>query len=85
MEAMDFRTVLLKIQNLLSDKDRECLHFLLGDDVPRNLRDDSTIGGTLRVLQTLLDKDKINDQDCDYLIKALIKIECFDAAKRLQG
>lgn len=80
-----FRELLLKIQDLLSDHDRQRLHFLLGDDVPRHLRDDPSLGGTLSVLQSLFDKDIINDQDCDYLIKALTKIRCLDAARRLQG
>lgn len=80
-----FRELLLKIQDLLSDHDRQRLHFLLGDDVPRHLRDDPSLGGTLSVLQSLFDKDIINDQDCDYLITALTKIRCLDAARRLQG
>ena len=81
----EFRELLLKIQDLLSDNDRQRLHFLLGDDVPRNLRDDPSLGGTLRVLQSLFDKSIITDQDCVYLIEALKKIRCYDAAKRLQG
>ncbi|UJR16632.1 hypothetical protein I4U23_003532 [Adineta vaga] len=80
----EFRELLLKIHDLLSDNDRQRLHFVLGDDVPRNLRDDLSLGGTLRVLQALFDKAIINDQDCIYLIEALQKIRCFDAAKRLQ-
>ncbi|CAF0987808.1 unnamed protein product [Adineta ricciae] len=80
----EFRELLLKIHDLLSDNDRERLHFLLGDDVPRNLRDDLSLGGTLRVLQALFDKAIINDQDCIYLIEALEKIRCFDASKRLK-
>jgi len=84
-KQFDFRALLLKIQDLLSDKDRERLHFLLGEDIPRDLRDDTSLGGALRVLQSLFDKAFINDQDCDYLIDAFIKICCQDAAKRLQG
>ena len=81
----EFRELLLKIHDLLSNNDREGLHFLLGDDVPRNLRDDLSLGGTLRVLQALFDKAIINEQDCIYLIEALEKIRCFDASKRLKG
>ena len=81
----EFRELLLKIHDLLSNNDRERLHFLLGDDVPRNLRDDLSLGGTLRVLQALFDKAIINEQDCIYLIEALEKIRCFDASKRLKG
>ena len=84
-KQFDFRALLLKIQDLLSDSDRQRFHFLLGEDVPRYLRDDPSLGGTLRVLQSLFDKDIINDQECDYLIDAFGKISCRDAARRLQG
>ncbi|UJR11826.1 hypothetical protein I4U23_016006 [Adineta vaga] len=80
----DFRALLIKVQDLLSDRDRVRLHFLLGDDIPRNLRDNSSLSGTLSVLESLFDKDMISDQDCDYLIEAFKKIHCYDAAKRLQ-
>ncbi|CAF3498173.1 unnamed protein product [Rotaria socialis] len=80
----DFRASLLKTQELLSDTDRHRLHFLLGDDIPKYLRDDPSLTGTLRVLETLFDRSIINDQDCDYLIDAFSKIQCNDAAKRLQ-
>ena len=81
----DFRTVLLRIQDLLSDTDRQRLHFLFGDDVPRHLRDDQSVGGAIRVLESLFDKAIINDQDCDYLIEAFRNIHCHNAAQRLQG
>ena len=82
---LDFRALLLKIQDLLSDKDRHRLHFLIGNDVPKHLRDDLSLGGTLHLLDALIDKAIINYQDCDYLIEAFKKIHCHDAAKRLQG
>ena len=81
----DFRGLLVKIQDLLSDTDRQRLHFLFGDDVPRHLRDDQSVGGALRVLESLFDKAIINDQDCDYLIEAFKSIHCDNAAQRLQG
>jgi hypothetical protein len=81
----DFRALLLKIQDLLSEKDRHRLHFLLGEDVPRYLRDDLSLSGTLHLLDSLLEKSFISDQDCDYLIEAFNKIHCHDAMKRLQG
>ncbi|CAF5075104.1 unnamed protein product, partial [Rotaria sp. Silwood1] len=80
----DFRALLLKIQDLLSDNDRHRLLFLLGEDVPRYLRDDPSLSGILRVLESLFEKAIISNQDCDYLIKAFTKIHCNDAAKRLQ-
>ncbi|CAF2767947.1 unnamed protein product [Rotaria sp. Silwood2] len=81
----DFRALLLKIQDLLSDNDRHRFLFLLGEDVPRYLRDDPSLSGTLHVLESLFEQAIISNQDCDYLIKAFKKIHCNDAAKRLEG
>ena len=81
----EFRELLLKIQDRLSDNDRQRLLFLFGDDVPRYLRDDPSMSGTLLALQSLFDKAIINEQDCEYLVDALRRIRCFDAARRLQG
>jgi hypothetical protein len=81
----DFRALLVKIQDRLSDGDRQRLHFLFGDNVPRNLRDDQSAGGALRVLESLFDKAIINDQDCDYLIEAFKNIHCHNAVQKLQG
>ncbi|CAF2690651.1 unnamed protein product [Rotaria sp. Silwood2] len=80
----DFRALLLKIQDRLSDNDRLRFLFLLGEDVPRYVRDDPPLIGALRALESLFDKAIINAQDCDYLIKAFKTIGCNDAAKRLQ-
>ena len=82
-EQQPLRQVLLKIQDLLSNEDRERLHFLLGNHVPKQYREDPSLGGTLRVLETLLDREIINEADCHYLIKALKEISCFQAAKQL--
>ncbi|CAF3605449.1 unnamed protein product [Rotaria socialis] len=84
-EQFDFRALLLRIQDLLSENDRHRLHFLLGEDVPRYLRDDFSFSGTLRLLDSLFEKAFISDQDCDYLIEAFNKIHCHDAMRRLQG
>lgn len=84
-EQQPLRQVLLKIQDLLSNEDRERLHFLLGSHIPRQYREDPTLGGTLRVLETLLDREIINEADCHYLIQALRDISCFQAAKQLSG
>ena len=81
----DFHALLLKIQDILSDSDRHRPHFLLGEDVARHLRDDLSLSGTLRLLDSVLEKTFITDRDCDYLIEAFKKIHCLDAAKRLQG
>ena len=77
--------MILKIQDKLSDNDRKCLHFFLGPDVPRRIRDDPSLGGTLNLMESLFDQDKINEQDCTFLINAFEQIRCLDAAKILKG
>jgi hypothetical protein len=88
MQSMDshhLRAILLKLQDRLSDDDRKRLHFYLGNDVPRRIRDDPSLGGTLCLLESLFDQDKINEQDFDYLISAFDEIQCLDAVKLLRG
>jgi len=85
MDTYDLRGIILKLQDRLSDNDRKRLHFFLGDDVPRRIRDDPTLGGTLNLIESLFDQDKINAQDFTFLIKAFDEIHCMDAVKLLRG
>jgi len=84
-QQFDFRALLLKLQDCLSNNDRRRLHFLLGDMIPRQIRDDPSLGGTLNLLESLFDQAKINEQDFDYLIHAFSEIRCYAAVKRLKG
>ncbi|CAF1472830.1 unnamed protein product, partial [Adineta ricciae] len=59
-------------------------HFYLGNDVPRRIRDDPTLGGTLNLMDSLFDQDIINEKDFTYLIRAFDDIHCFDAVKLLK-
>jgi hypothetical protein len=84
MDNQEFRSILLKLQDRLSDNDRKRLHFFFGNDVPRRIRDDPSLGGTLSLMESLFDQDKISEQDFTILIKAFNEIQCLDAAKLLQ-
>jgi hypothetical protein len=88
-EQMDadfnFRAVLIKIQNSLSDSDRKQLHFLFGEDIPRRLQSDGSLDTALDVLQTLFDRLKISGNNFKYLVDALKIIEREDCAQRLLG
>lgn len=84
-EQFDFRAFLVKLQDGLSENDRRRLHFIVGDTIPRHLRDDPTLGGTLSLLESLFDRAKISEQDFDYLIQAFQEIHCYEAVKRLKG
>jgi len=79
------RSIILNLQNRLSDDDRKRLHFFLGNDVPRRIRDDPSLGGTLSLMESLFDQDKINEQDFTFLINAFEEIQCIDAVKLLKG
>ena len=85
MDAYRLRAIILKLQDRLSNDDRQRLHFLLGDDSPRRIRDNPSLGGTLSMMESLFDQDKISENDLTCLINALNEIQCLDAAKLLRG
>ena len=84
-QQLNFRALLIKIQDILSDKDRQRLHFLMGENIPRYLQDDPSLKRTLTIFQALLDKSIISHEDFNYLIEAFETIHCYDAAKLLKG
>jgi hypothetical protein len=81
----NFRVVLIKIQNVLSDSDRKQLNFIFNEDIPRSLQPDGSLDAALDVLQTLFDRLKITRNNFDYLVRALRAIERHDCAQRLLG
>jgi hypothetical protein len=85
MDTHHLRSIILKLQDRLSDNDRQRLHFFLGNDVPRVIRDNSTLSGTLNLMESLFDQDKISEKDFTFLIYAFHEIRCFDAVKLLKG
>ncbi|CAM2714477.1 unnamed protein product [Rotaria socialis] len=82
-EDFEFRVVLIKIQNNLSDADRLQLHFLFGEDIPRRLQSNGSLETTLEVLQTLFDRLKISNKNYNYLVRALEAIQRPDCVERL--
>ena len=85
MDNYQCRSILLKLQDRLSDDDRKRLHFFLGNDVPRRIRDDPSLTGTLSLIESLFDQDKISEQDFTFLIKTFNEIQCKDAAQLLRS
>jgi hypothetical protein len=83
--AYRLRAILLKLQDRLSNDDRKRLHFYLGNDVPRRIRDDPSLGGTLSLMESLFDQDKISDKDFTFMINTFDEIQCLDAVKLLRG
>jgi hypothetical protein len=82
---MEFRAFLIKLFNQLSDTDRRALHFSLGDQIPRQYRDDCTPSGSLHLLNSLFDQDLITEENFDYLINIFEQIKCFCASAQLKG
>jgi hypothetical protein len=85
MDSHRFRAIILDLQDRLSDDDRKRLHFYLGGDVPRRIRDDPSLNGTLNLMESLFDQNKISEQDFTFLINALDGIHCINAVKLLRG
>ncbi len=83
-EEFEFRVVLLKIQNKLSDLDRRELHFLFNEDIPRRLQDGS-LENALDALEALFARVKISKNNYDYLVRALEAIDRHDCAQCLRG
>ena len=69
MDNQEFRSILIKLQDRLSDNDRKRLHFFFGNDVPRRIRDDPSLSGTLSLMESLFDQDKISEQDLQFSLK----------------
>ncbi|CAF0839159.1 unnamed protein product [Adineta ricciae] len=84
MNKHRLRSVLLKLDARLTEDDRQRFHFFMGNNVPRRIRDDKSLNGTLSLLESLFDRDIINERDFTFLIDAFEEIECFDAAKLLR-
>jgi len=84
-QQIEFRALLLRILNELSYDARCSFLFVLGDTIPRIQRDNTTFLGTLTAMESLFERAKISLDDCQYLIDAFEKIQCYKAADRLQG
>jgi len=84
-EEFEFRIVLVKIQDSLSDEDRRKLHFIFGEEIPRRLQENGSLTSALEVLQTLFDRLRISRNNYDYFVRALQEIGRNDCAQRLIG
>jgi len=78
---IELRKFLLVLLDDLSDTDRCRLHFVLGNDIPRRLRELSNIKSTIQVFEHLIDTGKIFTS----LIDALSTLGKPDWSKRLKG
>ncbi|CAF4616300.1 unnamed protein product [Rotaria sp. Silwood1] len=82
---MDFRALLIQVQDRLSNADRRRLHFLFSDDIPKWYNIDPSMSGTLDLLQWLIEHGKISEEDITILMKAFREINCPEAVNLLMG
>jgi hypothetical protein len=85
MDNYHLRTTILKLLDRLSDHDRQRLHFLLANDVPRPIRDNASTSGTLYLMESLFDQDKLSEENFTILIDAFKGIKCIEGLKILKG
>ena len=81
----DFRLVLIQVERRLSRSERERFLFIVAPYITRDEQKNSSTGGTLDVLQSLLEQERISPNDCSFLIDAFEKIECWTAANHLKN
>lgn len=58
-----FRRLLLDLADAMSAEEHKRFLFLLGDDIPRRVKDDSL----LDVFEALIERERISPGDCTYL------------------
>ena len=85
MGSHDLRSIILRLEDRLSEDDRTRLHFFLRDDVSRRYIDDLTLGGILNLIDSLITQDIIDENNVRFLIDALNRIQCFDAVTILKS
>ncbi|UJR06576.1 hypothetical protein I4U23_010860 [Adineta vaga] len=80
MDDLHLRSILLKLQNRLSNDDQKRLHFYLNNDISQRIQDDPS----LNHMDSLFNQDKINNEDLTFLINTFDQVQCFDASKLLK-
>jgi hypothetical protein len=85
MDNYYLRSTILKLLDRLGTHDRERLHFILANDVPRRIRDDQTSGGTLYLMESLFDQEKLSEANLTILFNAFTAINCKEGIKILKG
>jgi hypothetical protein len=61
---LDFRELLINLEDDMSNEDRKKFVFMLSNDIPRRKRDEPLV----EIFTILIDRGLISQTDCSYLI-----------------
>ena len=75
----EFRALLLAIEDDLSDEERKKFVFLLGDDVPRRIKD----GPLVDIFTELINRGHISKSTCQYLVQIFESMKLLTVAYRI--
>ncbi|UJR17203.1 hypothetical protein I4U23_004098 [Adineta vaga] len=81
MDDRRIRSIILNLQHCPRVDDQRRLYFYLDNDALQKVRDHPTLGGILSLIGSLMDKNRINNKDMNYMINAFEEIQCVDVAK----
>jgi hypothetical protein len=76
---LDFRFLLLELDDEMSDEERKRFVFLLGTDIPRRYRTEPLA----EIFTILMDRGRISETDCTYLETILNKLKLTKLAYKI--
>ncbi|CAF2444552.1 unnamed protein product [Rotaria sp. Silwood2] len=68
---MDFRQLLIDLEDEMSIEERKKFVFLLGDDIPKRKREDPLV----EIFTILIDRGRISPTNCSYLVEVLERVK----------
>ncbi|CAF5108075.1 unnamed protein product, partial [Rotaria sp. Silwood1] len=68
---IDFRELLINLDDEMSIEERKRFVFLLGDDIPRRKRDEPLVD----IFTILIDRGRISRMNCNYLVEILTRMK----------
>ena len=74
-----FRTLLLDLDDEMSDEERKRFVFLIGDDIPKRSRAEPLA----EVFTILIDRGRISETDCSYLEMILDRMKLTKSAYKI--
>lgn len=76
---IEFRQLLIDLDDAMSDEDRKRFVFMLSDDIPKRKRNESLV----EIFTILIDRGRISAQNCSYLVDMLGRAKLEELAYRV--